>query len=191
MFKLIDLPYEKDALEPYISQETIQYHYWKHHKTYVDNLNKLTVGSDLDNMDLEEVIKNSDWTVYNNAAQIYNHNIYWNCFSPNGWWEPNWEIKEKIQSSFGNFEEFKKAFLEMALKNFGSGWTWLALNEEWKLEIVNTDDGKNLVTTNKKTILWFDIWEHSYYIDYRNDRKSYVEWLWNIINWDFINENLK
>ncbi len=190
MFKLIDLPYERNALEPYISKETIDFHYWKHHKTYVDNLNNLTVWSDFDNDDLESVVKDSDWAVFNNAAQIWNHNLYWNCFSPDGWWEPSWILLDKINSNFWSFDGFKESFCEKALKNFGSGWTWLAENSKWDLEVVNTDDAWNLLKEWKNALLGFDIWEHSYYIDYRNDRKSYINALWNIVNWEYVAGNL-
>lgn len=191
MFKLPDLPYEKNALEPFISQETLEYHYWKHHQAYVTNLNNLTVGSDFDNDDLEKVIKNSDWAVFNNSAQVWNHTFYWNCLTPNAGWNPYWKIEELIIRDFENFENFKEKFSNSATTNFGSGWTWLVKTPEWKLEIVNTSNAWTIITTSNKPLLVIDVWEHAYYIDTRNARPKYIENFWNLVNWDFVNDNLK
>lgn len=190
MFKLPDLPYAKNALEPYISEETLEYHYGKHHQTYVNNLNNLTVWSDLDNEDLEDVIKNSEGGVFNNAAQVYNHTFYWNCLAPNAGWEAKGEIAELINRDFGSFEEFKEKFSTSAATNFGSGWTWLVKTPEDKLEIVNTSNAGTVITTDNKPLLVIDVWEHAYYIDTRNARPVYIEKFWNLVNWDFVNENL-
>jgi Fe-Mn family superoxide dismutase len=190
MFKLPALPYDKNALEPFISQETIEYHYGKHHQSYVDNLNKLMVWSDFDNEDLENIIKDSEGWVFNNAAQIYNHTFYWNCLSANAWWEANWKVSDLIIRDFWSFEDFKEKFTTSALTNFGSGWTWLVKTPEGKLEIVNTDDAKTVITTDNTPLLVIDVWEHAYYIDTRNARPKYVENFWNLVNWDFVNGGL-
>lgn len=191
MFKLPDLPYEKNALEPFISEETLEYHYWKHHKTYVDNLNNLTVWSDFDNDDLEELIKKSQWPLFNNAAQVWNHTFYWNCLAPNSWGEAKWEIAELIERDFESFDKFKEKFTASSLSNFGSGWTWLVFTPAGRLEILNTSNAGTTITTDYKALLVIDIWEHAYYIDTRNARAKYVENYWNLVNWDFVNSNLK
>lgn len=191
MFKLPELPYAKNALEPHISEETINFHYGKHHQSYVDNLNKLSSGTDFENMELEEVIKKSEGGIFNNSAQVYNHTFYWNCLAPNAWGEANWEISKKINEDFGSFEEFKTKFSTSAATNFGSGWTWLVLNTENKLEIVNTSNANTVITTDKTPLLVIDVWEHAYYVDTRNARPKYIENFWNLVNWNFVNENLQ
>ena len=190
MFKLPELPYAKDALEPFISEETLEFHYGKHHQTYVNNLNNLTSWADLDNDDLENLIKDSEGGVFNNAAQVYNHTFYWNCMAPNAWEEPYEEIAELINRDFWDFGTFKEKFSTSAATNFGSGWTWLVKNTEWKLEIVNTSNAGTVITTDKTPLLVIDVWEHAYYIDTRNARPQYIENFWNLVNWDFVNENL-
>lgn len=190
MFKLPELPYSMDALEPNISKETLEYHYGKHHQTYVDKLNGLVSWTDDANKSLEEIIKNSTWWVFNNAAQIWNHSFYWNCLSPNAWGEPKWKIAEKISSDFWSFETFKETFTNTAIANFGSGWTWLVLNSENKLEIVSTSNADTVLTTDKKALLVVDVWEHAYYIDYRNSRPNYMNAFWDLVNWDFVEENI-
>ncbi len=190
MFKLPKLPYEKNALEPYISEETLEYHYGKHSQAYVTKLNALTVWSDLDNSDLEDLIKNSEWGVFNNAAQVYNHSFYWDCMAPNAWWKANWEIARLIDRDFWDFDTFKEKFSESAINNFGSWWTWLVKNSEWKLEIINTGNADTVITTENKPLLVVDVWEHSYYIDTRNDRAKYLENFWHLVNWSFVNKNL-
>lgn len=191
MFKLPELPYEMNDLEPYISAETLEYHYGKHHKTYVDNLNNLTIWSDFDNDDLENLIKSSQWPMFNNAAQVWNHTFYWNCLAPNSWWVPKWDIVELIERDFESFEIFKEKFTASSLSNFGSGWTWLVLTPAWRLEIVNTSNAGTTLTTEYKALLVVDVWEHAYYIDTRNARAKYLENFWNLVNWDFVNNNLK
>lgn len=191
MFKLPDLPYEKNSLEPFISGETLEYHYGKHHKTYVDNLNNLTVWSDFDNDDLEDVIKTSTWAMFNNAAQVWNHTFYWNCLAPNAWGEAKWEIAELIERDFESFDKFKEKFTASSLSNFGSGWTWLVFTPAGRLEILNTSNAGTTITTDYTALLVIDVWEHAYYIDTRNARAKYIENFWNLVNWDFVNSNLK
>lgn len=191
MFELPKLPYEMNALEPYISRETLEYHYGKHHQTYVTNLNNLTSWTTLENMTLEDVIKNSEGWIFNNAAQVWNHTFYWNCLAPNAWGEANWEIADLIKRDFWSFENFKEKLSTSATTNFGSGWTWLVSTPAWKLEIVNTSNAGTVITTENKPLLVIDVWEHAYYIDTRNARPKYIENFWNLVNWDFVNENLK
>lgn len=190
MFELPKLPYEKNALEPFISEETLDFHYGKHHQTYVTNLNNLVTWTEFEWKELEDVIKNSQWGVFNNAAQIYNHTFYWNSMAPNSWDEPYEEIEELINRDFGSFTEFKEKFSTSAATNFGSGWTWLVKTTEGKLEIVNTSNADTVITTDNKPLLVIDVWEHAYYIDTRNARPKYIENFWNLVNWDFVNENL-
>lgn len=189
MFKLDPLPYEKNALEPHMSTETLEYHYGKHNQTYVTNLNKL-ITDEYKDMSLEEIVKKSSGGIFNNAAQIWNHKFFWQCLTPNSTMQPKGELLTKINDSFGSFDEFKAQFKASALGNFGSGWTWLVL-ENNKLSIVNTDDGDNPLTKAGQTpLLGIDVWEHSYYIDYRNARDKYLDAFWNIVNWDYVESNL-
>lgn len=190
MFKLPELPYSKDGLEPFISEETLEFHYGKHHQTYVTNLNNLVAGTDFEWKDLEEVIKTSTGGIFNNAAQVYNHTFYWNCMAPNAWDEAYEEVAELINRDFGSFEKFKEEFTASAVTNFGSGWTWLVKTPEGKLEIVNTSNAGTVITTENKPLLVIDVWEHAYYVDTRNARPQYVANFWNLVNWDFVNENL-
>lgn len=189
-FELPQLPYSKDALEPYITRETLEYHHGKHHQAYVNNLNNLIAWSEFENMELEEIIKKSSWWIFNNAAQVWNHTFYWNCLSPNWGEKPTWKLLEKINSSFWSFEEFKEKFSSAAVSNFWSGWTWLVEKNDWSLEIVSTSNAATPLTWSDKILLTIDVWEHAYYIDYRNARPSYVEKFWNIVNWDFVNSRL-
>lgn len=191
MFELSKLPYEMNALEPYISEETLQYHYGKHHQTYVNNLNNLIAWTELESKTLEEIIKNSEGGIFNNSAQVWNHTFYWNCMAPNAGGNPEWEIAELIDRDFWDFETFKEKFSTSAATNFGSGWTWLVKALDWKLEIVNTSNAGSVITTEKKPLLVIDVWEHAYYIDTRNARPKYIENFWSLVNWDFVNENLK
>jgi len=190
MFELPKLPYDMNALEPSISKETLEYHYGKHHQTYVDKLNGLVDWTEFENMILEEVIKKSSWWMFNNSAQVWNHSFYWNCLSPNGWWNPEWKLLEKITSDFWSFDNFKETFTNTAIANFGSGWTWLVLNSDNKLEIVSTSNADTVLTTNNKALLVVDVWEHAYYIDYRNSRPNYMGAFWNLVNWNFVKENM-
>jgi Fe-Mn family superoxide dismutase len=187
--ELPELPYEKNKLEPYISAETLDYHYGKHHQAYVTNLNNLIAGTDHENSTLKEIVKNSEGGLFNNAAQVWNHTFYWNSLSPNGGGDPNGEIASAIDDSFGSFAEFKEQFSKSAITNFGSGWTWL-VKEGDGLAILNTDDADTALAHGKEALLTIDVWEHAYYIDYRNARPKYVEAYWNLVNWDFANQNL-
>jgi Fe-Mn family superoxide dismutase len=191
MFTLSKLPFEKNSLEPYISFETIEYHYWKHHQTYVDNLNKLIVWTEFESKTLEEIIKSSEWWIFNNAAQVWNHTFYWNCLASNSSKVPDWKIAKLIDKNFWNFEKFKEEFSNKAISNFGSGWTWLVQKENWDLEIVNTSNANTPLTTKDIPLLVIDVWEHAYYIDVRNARAKYVENFWNLVNWEFVEGSLK
>ena len=186
---LPELPYAIDALEPQISKETLEYHYGKHHATYVAKLNPLIEGTDLADADLETIIKNSESGVFNNAAQVWNHTFYWNCLSPNGGGEASGPVADAINTAFGSFEAFKEQFTNSAVNNFGSGWTWLVKNTDGSVSIVNTGNADTPITTDAKPLLTVDVWEHAYYIDYRNARPAYMEAFWNLLNWDFVNEN--
>lgn len=189
-FELPVLPYEKNALEPYISTETIEYHYGKHHQTYITNLNNLIKGTAFENKTLEEIIKSSDGGILNNAAQVWNHTFYWHCLSPNAGGEPTGVIAQAIVSNFGSFAEFQQQFTDAATKNFGAGWTWLVKKSDGKLAIVNTSNAATPLTSSDKPLLTVDVWEHAYYIDYRNARAKYLENFWALVNWKFVAENL-
>lgn len=189
-FELPKLPYEKNALEPHISAETLEFHYGKHHAAYVTNLNKLVEGTDHASKSLEEIIKSSEGGLFNNAAQVWNHSFYWNCMSPNGGGEPKGELAEAINAAFGSFAEFKEQFTTAAKTQFGSGWAWLVKNTDGKLEIVKTGNAETPVSGDKTPLLTCDVWEHAYYVDYRNARPKYVEAFWNLVNWDFVSANL-
>lgn len=191
VFKLPELPYEKDALEPHISPETLEYHHGKHHRAYVDNLNKLIVNTEFESMPLEEIVKKSSGTIFNNAAQNWNHTFYWHCLSPNGGGEPSGEVAEAIKSSFGSFAAFKEEFTKTAASLFGSGWAWLAKNGNNKLEIISAGNANLPLKDGKKALLTCDVWEHAYYIDYRNARPKYIDNFWDLVNWKFVAENLK
>ncbi len=183
------LPYANDALAPTISAETIEYHYGKHHQTYVTNLNNLVPGTEFENAPLEDIIMKASGGIFNNAAQVWNHSFYWNCLSPNGGGAPSGALADAINSAFGSFDEFKQKFSTSAATNFGSGWTWLVKNSDGGVEIVNTSNAANPMTDGKIPLLTIDVWEHAYYIDYRNARPKYLESIWGIINWDFVARN--
>ena len=188
-FELPALPYEKNALEPHISQETLEYHYGKHHNTYVTKLNGLVEGTDLEGKSLEDIIKTSSGGVFNNAAQIWNHTFYWNSLSPNGGGEPTGAVADAINAAFGSFEDFKAKFNDMAVNNFGSSWTWLVKKADGSLDIVNTSNAGTPITEGLTPLITVDLWEHAYYIDYRNVRPDYLKGFWALVNWDFANEN--
>ncbi|WP_448216243.1 superoxide dismutase [Fe] [Endozoicomonas sp. 2B-B] len=188
-FELPALPFARDALAPHISEETLDYHYGKHHKTYVDKLNGLVAGTELESKSLEEIIKTSEGGIFNNAAQIWNHTFYWNCLSPNGGGAPAGELAEAINNAFGSFDDFVAAFNDKAVNNFGSSWTWLVKNSDGSVEIVNTSNAGTPLTTNQKPLLTCDLWEHAYYIDYRNVRPEYLKHFWALVNWDFAAAN--
>lgn len=187
--KLPELPYAKDALTPYISAETIDFHYGKHHKTYVDNLNKLIQGTEFENSSLEDIIKRASGGIFNNGAQVWNHTFYWNCLSPKGGGEPGGSIGDIINKTFGSFAQFKEKFSNAAVTLFGSGWAWLVKNSDGGITIEATSNANNPLRDGKKPLLTCDVWEHAYYIDYRNARAKYVESFWNLVNWDFVNKN--
>ncbi|MEX2964381.1 superoxide dismutase [Microbulbifer sp. TYP-18] len=187
---LPELPYPMNALEPHISQETLEYHYGKHHKTYVDKLNGLLEGTADADKSLEEVIKSSSGGVFNNAAQVWNHTFYWNCLSPNGGGEATGAVAQAIDAAFGSFDNFKQEFTTSAVNNFGSGWTWLVKKSDGTVAIVNTSNAATPLTeAGHIPLLTCDVWEHAYYIDYRNLRPKYMEAFWQLVNWDFVNQN--
>jgi Fe-Mn family superoxide dismutase len=189
-FELPALPYAKDALEPHISSETLDFHHGKHHNTYVTKLNGLVEGTDLASKSLEEIIKTSSGGVFNNAAQIWNHTFYWNSLSPNGGGAPTGAIADAINSAFGSFEEFQAKFNDSAVNNFGASWTWLVKKADGSLDIVNTSNAGTPITEEGVTpLMTVDLWEHAYYIDYRNVRPDYLKGFWALINWNFANEN--
>ena len=186
---LPELPYAMDALAPHISKETLEYHYGKHHATYVTNLNNLVKGTEFESSNLEDIVKKSTGGVFNNAAQIWNHTFYWNCLSPNGGGSPTGQLAEAINAKFGSYDAFKEAFTKSAVGNFGSSWTWLVKKADGSVEIVNTSNAATPLTTQDKALLTCDMWEHAYYIDYRNARPKYMETFWNLVNWSFASEN--
>ncbi|MCB1583577.1 MAG: Fe-Mn family superoxide dismutase [Marinicella sp.] len=190
-FELPTLPYAENALEPHISAETLQYHYGKHHAAYVNNLNNMVKGTELEGKTLEEIVMNSDGGIFNNAAQIWNHTFYFNGFSPDGGGEPTGELADKINTAFGSFEAFVEKFNQTAMTTFGSGWAWLVQNKDGDLEIVNSFNAGNPMTEGYHPLLTCDVWEHAYYVDTRNDRGAYLKNFWNIVNWDFVANNLK
>lgn len=190
MFEKIVLPYEKGALAPYISEETMMYHYDKHHQAYTDRLNQLIENTEFAGQDIITIVKNSSWALYNNAAQFWNHNFFWNCLSPKYDQVPSEKLAELIDQNFGSFASFKEEFISSAVANFGSGWTWLVLNQEGKLEILNMSNAQNPLHLPVKILFWVDVWEHAYYIDVRNNRWAYLENIFHIINWEFVAENL-
>jgi superoxide dismutase, Fe-Mn family len=191
-FKLPELPYAMDALSPTISKETLEFHYGKHHKAYVDKLNSLieTEAPQYKGKSLEEIIKTSSGPVFNNAAQIWNHTFYWNCLSPKGKPVADGKIAAEINKNFGSFDKFKEEFSTKAKTLFGSGWVWLVRDTAGKLTIEQSKDAENPMTKGKKPLFTCDVWEHAYYIDYRNNRPNYVDSFWNIVNWGFVNEQL-
>lgn len=190
MFKKIVLPYEKGALAPYISEETMMYHYDKHHQAYTDRLNQLIENTEFAGQDIITIVKNSSWALYNNAAQFWNHNFFWKCLSPKYDQLPSEKLAELVDQNFGSFASFKEEFISSAVANFGSGWTWLVLNQEGKLEILNMSNAQNPLHLPVKILFWVDVWEHAYYIDVRNNRWAYLENIFHIINWEFVAENL-
>jgi len=189
-FELPALPYAKDALAPHISAETLDFHHGKHHKTYVDKLNGLIPGTEFEGKSLEEIIKSSSGPVFNNAAQIWNHTFYWHSLSPNGGGAPTGAVAEAINKAFGSFEKFKEDFNTAAVNNFGSSWTWLVKKADGSVAIANTSNAATPLTDASSTpILTVDLWEHAYYIDYRNARPTYLNAFWALVNWEFVNAN--
>lgn len=190
-FELPPLPYAKDALQPHISEETLEYHYGKHHQAYVTNLNNLVPGTPFEDATLEEIIRKATGPIFNNGAQVWNHTFYWHCLAPNGGGEPSGKLADAINKDFGSFAQFKDLFTKASVGTFGSGWGWLVKNADGKLEVVSTSNAGNPLTENKKPLLTCDVWEHAYYIDYRNLRPKYVDSFWELVNWDFVTENFK
>ena len=183
------LPYAMDALAPTISAETLEFHYGKHHKAYVDNLNNLIKGTEFENASLEEIVKKSSGGIFNNAAQVWNNTFYWNSMKPNGGGAPTGALADAINAKWGSFDAFKEAFSKCAVTTFGSGWAWLVKTPSGELDLVSTSNAATPLTTDNKALLTCDVWEHAYYIDYRNARPKYVESFWNLVNWDFVAAN--
>ncbi len=188
---LPELPFAKDALAPYMSAETLEYHHDKHHAAYVNNLNNLIKGTEYETLGLEEIVKKAPaGGIYNNAAQVWNHTFFWNCLTPNGGGEPDGALADAIKAKWGSFDEFKKAFTASAVGNFGSGWTWLVKKADGSVDIVNMGAAGTPLTTGDKALLTVDVWEHAYYIDYRNLRPKFVEtFLASLANWKFAQSN--
>ncbi|WP_429497585.1 superoxide dismutase [Robbsia andropogonis] len=187
--QLPPLPYAKDALQPHMSAETLEYHYGKHHQTYVTNLNKLIPDTEFESLTLEEIVKKSSGGVFNNAAQIWNHTFFWNCLSPNGGGAPTGALADAITAKWGSYDKFKEAFAAAAAANFGSGWTWLVKKADGSVDIVSTSNAATPLTSDAKALLTIDVWEHAYYIDHRNSRPNFLAAFWNIVNWDFAAKN--
>ncbi|MDP2026145.1 superoxide dismutase [Sulfuriferula sp.] len=183
------LPYAKDALQPHISAETIEYHYGKHHQAYVTNLNNLIKGTEFEAMSLEDIIMKSSAGVFNNAAQVWNHTFYWNCLSPNGGGASTGALADAINTKWGSFDAFKEAFSKAAVVTFGSGWAWLVKGKDGALDIVSTSNAATPMTNGQTALMTCDVWEHAYYVDYRNARPKYVEGFWNLVNWEFVSKN--
>ncbi|TXK62593.1 superoxide dismutase [Fe] [Alkalisalibacterium limincola] len=184
------LPYEKNALEPHISAETLEFHYGKHHQTYVTKLNEMIEGTEFENADLETIVRKSQGGVFNNAAQVWNHTFYWNCMGPDAGGEPSGALADGINKAFGSFEKFKEEFTKTAIGTFGSGWAWLVKRADGTLAIVSTSNAATPLTGPDVPLLTCDVWEHAYYIDYRNARPKYLEAFWNLVNWDFVAKQL-
>ncbi|MGN6703587.1 MAG: superoxide dismutase [Fe] [Burkholderiaceae bacterium] len=183
------LPYPMDALAPHISKETLEYHYGKHHQAYLTNLLNMIKGTDMENAPLEDIVRKSSGGMFNNAAQVWNHTFYWNSLSPNGGGQPSGPLADAINAKWGSFDKFKEEFSKSGATNFGSGWTWLVKKPDGSLDIVNTPNAGTPLTTADKALLTCDVWEHAYYIDYRNARPKYIENFWNLANWDFAAKN--
>lgn len=185
-FELPALPYAMDALEPVLTQETLSYHYGKHHQTYVNNLNQLVQGTAYESASLEEIILSAEGPLFNNAAQIWNHTFYWNCLTPNSTQKPEGDLAQAITKTFGSFESFKEQFTKAAVGAFGSAWAWLVMDEHSQLKIITTSNAATPMTQGYQALLTCDVWEHAYYIDYRNRRADYVAKFWDIVNWAFV-----
>ena len=183
------LPFDKNALAPHMSEETLEYHYGKHHQTYVTNLNKLIPGTEFENLPLEEIVKKSSGGIFNNSAQVWNHTFFWNSLSPKGGGAPTGALADAINAKYGSYDKFKKEFAKVATGTFGSGWTWLVKKTDGTVDIVSTSNAATPLTTDAKPLVTIDVWEHAYYIDYRNARPKFIEAYWNIVNWDFAAKN--
>lgn len=180
------LPWARDALAPHISAETIDYHYGKHHQAYVTNLNAQIEGTEFADASLEDIVRKSSGGVFNNAAQVWNHTFYWNCLSPDGGGEPDGKLAEAINSAFGDFAAFKEQFTKTAIGTFGSGWAWLVQRQDGTLALVSTSNAGTPLTGTDRPLMTCDVWEHAYYIDYRNARPTYLDAFWKLVNWEFV-----
>jgi Fe-Mn family superoxide dismutase len=187
--KLPELPYALDALAPHISKETLEYHYGKHHQTYVTNLNNLIKGTEFENSTLEEIVKKAQGGIFNNSAQVWNHTFYWHCLSPQGGKEASGALAAAITKKFGSYAAFKEAFTKAAIGTFGSGWAWLVKKADGSVDIVTTSNAATPLTTPDVALLTCDVWEHAYYIDYRNARPKYLDAFWALVNWEFAAKN--
>ncbi|MBI2254160.1 MAG: superoxide dismutase [Fe] [Proteobacteria bacterium] len=187
--KLPPLPYALDALQPHISKETLEFHYGKHHQTYVTNLNNLIKGTEFEGRSLEDIVKKSSGGIFNNAAQVWNHTFYWNSLSPKGGGEPKGALADAIKKKWGSYDSFKAEFAKVAIGTFGSGWAWLVKKADGSLDFASTSNAATPLTGADKPLLTCDVWEHAYYIDYRNKRPDYVGAFWNLVNWDFAAKN--
>jgi len=189
--KLPILPYADDSLAPHISAETVEYHYGKHHKAYVDNLNRLIPGTEFEEIPLEAIIKKASGGIFNNAAQIWNHTFYWNCLSPKGGGEPSGKLSGAITKNFTSFAQFREQFTNAAVTLFGSGWAWLVKNTDGSISVEVTSNAGTPLKEGRKALLTCDVWEHAYYIDFRNARAEYLQSFWELVNWDFVAENFR
>ncbi len=187
-FTLPEFPFAQDALEPHISKTTIEFHYGKHHQTYVDNLNKLIIGTEFENSTLEEIVLKSNGGIFNNAAQVWNHTFYWNCLTPKSNLKPEGKLLDAIEKEFESYDQFKEKFTNAAVTLFGSGWAWLVKDKDGKLEIVQTSNAENPMRQGKTPLLVCDVWEHAYYIDKQNRRPAYLESFWNLVDWKKVEE---
>ncbi len=188
--ELPDLPYPDEALEPHISRETLAYHHGKHHRAYVDNLDKLTAGTEWADRPLDDLVGEAEGGIFNNAAQVWNHTFYWSCLSPDGGGDPTPPLSTRINYAFGDFATFREKFTSAAVSHFGSGWAWLVAEPSGRLLIRTTSNADNPLRHHEKAVLTCDVWEHAYYIDYRNSRPKYLEHFWELVNWDFVAANL-
>ncbi|PPC91923.1 MAG: superoxide dismutase [Fe] [Methylobacter sp.] len=188
-FELPALPYAKNALAPHISEETLEYHYGKHHQTYVTNLNNLVPGTEFEGLSLEEIVMKSSGGIFNNAAQVWNHTFYWNSLSPNGGGQPTGAFADALYAKFGSFAAFREEFTKTAITTFGSGWAWLVKDADGSLALVSSSNAATPLTSGQTPLLTCDVWEHAYYIDYRNARPAYLEAFWNLVNWEFAAKN--
>ena len=187
--ELPPLPYDRAALEPHMSAETLDFHYGKHHKTYVDNANKMIEGTEFADMPLVDIIRRSQGALFNNVAQVWNHTFFWNCMKPNGGGEPTGKLADAINLAFGDFATFKEEFAKTCIGTFGSGWGWLVQRPDGSLALVSTSNANTPIAGEDTPLLTCDVWEHAYYIDYRNARPKYLEEFWKLVNWEFVNKN--
>jgi superoxide dismutase, Fe-Mn family len=186
---LPELPYPRHALEPHLSRETLDFHYGKHHQTYVETTNDLIAGTPREHLSLDQLVREASGELFNNAAQVWNHNFYWNCLSPDQQ-RPDPDVERALKAAFGGYDAFKQKFTDAALKRFGSGWTWLVRTEDGGLKVLSTANADNPLVDGQQPLLVCDVWEHAYYIDYRNARPEYLKHFWPLVNWSFVASNL-